>query len=120
METLLTCNIWGEFSFKQIYALFRFSNFIKKCINSPKYDEYCKKTSQSLTNYLIFAHLNANVLFCTRPREKRVPVSEVLFLKDQRFTRLMSIQTQSLSTSIQSRVFVSITNYKVVFVIKLL
>ena len=95
---------------------------LRKCINSPKYEENREK---HLAKYdKLFDILSRKFIghYCACIREKRVPVSEVSFLKDQRYTHSMCIQTQTQSTSIQSKGenadttyatehFVSITNY---------
>ena len=63
--------IWKQYSL-QTYAeksafkkLTRYLDeliLLRKSINSPKYVEYCKNISLSMTNYLKFAHVSAKVL----------------------------------------------------------
>ena len=67
---------------------------LRKSINSPKYEEYCEKHIAKYDKLFDICSCKCKGPFCTCPREKRVPVSEVSFLKDQISTCSMCIQTQ--------------------------
>ena len=94
--------IWKQYSlpiYAENSALKKINRYLdevillRKCINSPKYEEYCEKNIAKYDKLFDIFLSKCLVPFCTYPREKRVPVSEVSFLKYQRSTRLMCIQT---------------------------
>ena len=63
-------------------------------------EEYCEKHIAKYDKLFDICSCKCKGPFCTCPREKRVPVSEVSFLKDKISTRSVCIQTQSPYTSI--------------------
>ena len=58
--------------------------YARKCINSPKYEENREKHFAKYDKLFDVWSRKFKGHSCTCPREKRVPVSEVSFLKDQR------------------------------------